>query len=195
MKKNRFRIDFNSPLILGITMISLGFLVIDMIFGKSVGIFLSAYRTSATDPMQYIRLLTHVLVHSDIGHYTSNFMMILAIGPMVEEKYGSRRLLLVTVGTALITGLVNVVFFPGKAVLGASGIVFMLIILASFTNIRHGKLPITVPLVAVLYIGNEILRGLFTADNISQISHIAGGICGAAFGAIFHSKKFRTGNT
>jgi membrane associated rhomboid family serine protease len=99
-------------------------------------------------------------------------MMILAIGPMVEEKYGSDRLCLITVITALTTGLVNVLFFPGQAVVGASGLVFMLILLASFTNIRQGRLPITVPLVAVVYIGNEIILGLFTVSNISRISHI-----------------------
>ena len=194
MKKNRFRIDFNSPVILGMAILSFALLMIDRFFGSKIGMFLSAYRTSATDPMQYLRLFTHILVHADIGHYTGNFMMILAIGPMVEEKYGSRRLLLITICTALITGLINVLFFPGRAVLGASGIVFMLILLASFTNIQQGRLPITVPLVAVLYIGNEVLKGLFNTDNISQISHIAGGLCGAIFGITFHSIKIRQRN-
>ena len=94
-----------------------------------------------------------------MAHYVGNFMMMLAIGPMVEEKYGSRNLILFIVITALITGLVYVFFFPGKAVIGASGIVFMLILLASFTNIRQGRLPLTVPLVALLYIGNEVMLG------------------------------------
>jgi membrane associated rhomboid family serine protease len=151
----------------------------------------AAYRTSPGDPMQYIRLFSHVLVHADLSHYAGNFMMILAIGPMVEEKYGSKRLCLITVITALTTGLFNVLFFPGQAVVGASGLVFMLILLASFTNIRQGRLPITVPLVAVLYIGNEVILGLFTESNISRISHILGGICGACFGIVFHSQRFK----
>ena len=115
--------------------------------------------------------------------------MMLAIGPMVEEKYGSRNLILFIATTALITGLAHVLFFPGKAVMGASGVVFMLILLASFTNIKQGRLPVTVPLVAILYIGNEIMLGLFTADNISRISHIMGGICGAIAGGIFYARR------
>jgi len=150
-----------------------------------------ARRTSLLDPMQYVRLFTHVLVHADIGHYVGNFMMILAIGPMVEEKYGSGRLVLITVITAFVTGLVKIIFFPGTVLVGASGIVFMLILMASFTNIRQGRLPITVLLVAVLYIGNEVLLGLFTIDNVSRISHIIGGLCGAVFGVVFHAKKLR----
>jgi len=142
--------------------------------------------------MQYVRLFTHVLVHADVAHYVGNFMMILAIGPMVEEKYGSSRLVLIIIITAFITGLIKVIFFPGVVLVGASGIVFMLILMASFTNIRQGRLPITVLLVAVLYIGNEIILGLFTADNVSRVSHIIGGLCGAGFGVVFHAGKLRS---
>ena len=191
MSKGRFGIDFNAPIILGMTALSLVALIVDAITNSELVRIFAAYRTSVADPMQYIRLFTHVVIHADLAHYVGNFMMILAIGPMVEEKYGSSRLCLMTVITALITGLVIVLFFPQTAVVGASGIVFMMILLASFTNIRQGRLPITVPLVAVLYIGNEIMLGLFTVSNISRISHIVGGICGACFGAIFYSQKLK----
>jgi len=186
MKTGRFRIDINAPLIIGMTVISFALLLLDILTPINVISLLGAYRTSFADPMQYVRLVTHIFVHADLAHFAGNFMMILAIGPLVEEKYGFKPLLLVTVSTAIITALINVIFWPGRIVVGASGIVFMLILLASFSNIRQGTLPITVPLVAVLYIGNEILRGLFTVDNISQLSHIIGGICGAVFGAIYH---------
>jgi len=191
MRKSRFGIDFNAPFILGMAGISLAVLIVDMIADGNMIRLFAVYRTSVTDPMQYIRLFSHVLVHGDLAHYASNFMMILAIGPMVEEKYGNRPLCLITVMTALITGLVIVIFFPGKLVVGASGILFMMILLASFTNIRQGKMPITVPLVALLYIGNEIMLGLFTVSNVSRISHIVGGLCGACFGIIYHSRKFK----
>ena len=191
MNKKRLIIDFNSPFILGMTALALVMLGIGFITNIELARTFGAYRTSILDPMQYLRLFTHVVVHADLSHYIGNFMMILAIGPMVEEKYGSGRLALMTVVTALITGLVIVLFFPRTAVVGASGIVFMMILLASFTNIRQGKLPITVPLVAVLYIGNEIILGLFTTSNISRISHIVGGLCGACFGIIFNTKKLK----
>jgi len=179
--------------ILWLTIIALAVLIIDLVTPiDMIGLF-GARRTSLLDPMQYVRLFTHVVVHSGVPHYVGNFMMILAIGPMVEEKYGSDRLALITVITALITGLVKIIFFPGAVLVGASGIVFMLILMASFTNIRQGRLPITVLLVAVLYIGNEIILGLFTEDNVSRISHIVGGLCGAVFGLVVHSKKLNDG--
>jgi len=192
MKKRSFAIDLNAPVILWLTLISLIVLIIDLITPINMVMLFGARRTSFLDPMQYIRLFSHVVVHSGMSHYVANFMMILAIGPMVEEKYDSGRLLLITIITAFVTGLINIIFFPGTVVVGASGIVFMLILMASFTNIRQGRLPITVLLVAVLYIGNEIMLGLFTIDNVSRISHIVGGICGAVFGIIVHAKKLKS---
>ena len=189
MKRTRLALDINAPVVLGMAALSLATLIADMALGGIVIRLFGAFRTSPADPMQYVRLFSHVVVHADMTHYVGNFMMILAIGPMVEEKYGSRKLCFFIITTALITGMVNVLFFPGRAVVGASGIVFMLILLASFTNIRQGRLPITVPLVAILYIGNEVMLGLFTTGNISRISHIVGGLCGAVAGVIFHAKK------
>jgi len=188
-KKRNFAIDLNAPVILWLTIIALAVLIIDLITPINIVMLFGARRTSFSDPMQYVRLFTHVLVHADIGHYVGNFMMALAIGPMVEEKYGSDRLVFAIIITAFITGLFKVLLFPGVVLVGASGIVFMLILMASFTNIKQGRLPITVLLVAILYIGNEVMLGLFTADNVSRISHIIGGICGAVFGVVVHSKK------
>ena len=191
MKKRNFAIDLNAPVILWLTVIALAVLLINTLTPLNMISIFGARRTSFADPMQYVRLFTHVLVHADIAHYVANFMMILAIGPMVEEKYGGGRLILIIVITAFITGLVKVIFFPGVVLVGASGIVFMLILMASFTNIRQGRLPVTVLLVAVLYIGNEVILGLFTPDNVSRISHIIGGLCGAVFGVIVHADKIR----
>jgi len=190
-KKRSFAIDLNSPVILWLTLVALIVLIIDLATPLNMTMLFGARRTSFLDPMQYVRLFTSVVVHANVPHFVGNFMMILAIGPMVEEKYGSSRLLLITLITAFVTGLINVVFFPGAVTVGASGIVFMLILMASFTNIRQGRLPITVLLVAVLYIGNEIILGLFTIDNVSRISHIVGGLCGAVSGIVVYSKKLR----
>ena len=86
-------------------------------------------------------------------------MIILLIGPMLEEKYGSRCLLSMILLTAFVTGVVNVIFF-NTALLGASGIVFMMILLSSFASHKEGGIPLTLILVTVLYIGQEVVQGL-----------------------------------
>ena len=63
-------------------------------------------------------------------------MMILVVGPGLEEKYGSRNLLSAIVITALVSGLVYWFLFPGSMLMGASGIVFMMIVMASLAGIE-----------------------------------------------------------
>jgi membrane associated rhomboid family serine protease len=65
--------------------------------------------------------------------------------------------------------------------MGASGIVFMFIILSSLTNFRSGDIPLTFILVILLFLTREILEA-FGNDNISQFAHVLGGITGSVFG-------------
>lgn len=133
-------------------------------------------------PISVITLITHVIGHSSIDHLLGNMTFILLVGPIVEEKYGSRRTLIMVVLTALITGILNILFFD-TGLLGASGIVFMLILLVSFTNVKSGEIPITFILVALLFVGKEIWQSI-GEDSISQFAHIIGGVCGSIFGFI-----------
>ena len=110
-------------------------------------------------------------------------MIILLIGPLVEEKYSSPMLLAMIMITAITTGIFNMVLFS-TSIMGASGIVFMLIVLASLTNFERGEIPMTFLLVVAIFLGNEVLNSLRN-DNISQFAHVFGGVCGAAFGLLF----------
>src|SRR5262249_30582320 len=106
--------------------------------------------------------------------------VILLIGPILEERHGSRALLIMILLTALMTGLANLVFSTG-VILGASGVVFMMILLASMANVRAREIPLTFIAIAIIYLGGEIIRS-FREDNISQLAHLVGGVAGAAFG-------------
>lgn len=177
------RISYNSPVILTFTFTALAALIVNYITGGGSNILLfSVYRSSLLDPLFYIRLFAHVIGHADIDHFVGNFTIILVIGPILEEKYGSRQLLILMAVTAFATGLIHVIFFPDIMLLGASGIAFMLIILASFTNKESGKIPLTFILVAFVYLGGEVVDMIFAHDNISQLAHLLGGICGGAAG-------------
>ena len=176
------KIQYNSPVILTYTIISFIALGLGYITEHQITrLFFSIYRSPMTDPLFYIRLLGHAIGHADWKHYASNFMMLLIIGPILEEKYGSKRLLSMMLITALVTGILNLLLFK-TALLGASGIVFMLILLSSFVNTEKGKIPLTFILVIIIYIGGEIFNAVLVQDNISRLTHIVGGICGGIFG-------------
>ena len=51
------------------------------------------YRSSWRDPLGYIRLFGHVLGHANWEHFLNNMLLLLVVGPPMEEKYGSIPLL------------------------------------------------------------------------------------------------------
>jgi membrane associated rhomboid family serine protease len=178
------RIRYNAPVTLSFAIIATLVLVINQASGGSLtATFFSIPGKGAfsfTNPINILRLFSHIAGHSSWNHLMNNFAFILLLGPILEEKYGSGNLLIMVLLTALITGLINVMFFT-TGLLGASGVVFMMILLISFTNIRQGEIPLTFILILALYLTREIL-GTFEQNTISEVAHIAGGICGSLFG-------------
>ena len=181
MKK--FKITFNSPVTLGFIFICFGVLVLGFLTGGlSDQLLFMSYHSSLLDPFTYVRFFTHVLGHGGWDHYIGNAAYILLLGPMLEEKYGSKRLIQIILITALVTGVVNYVLFWNVALCGASGVVFAFILLTSFTSFKEGEIPLTFILVAIIFLGQQIYDGLFLQDDISNLSHIIGGIIGAVVG-------------
>ena len=184
LKKIFGKFQYNAPAVLTFALLAFGALLLNQITGGWANTYIfSVYRTHLLDPMQYVRLFTYVIGHADYTHFINNFTIILLVGPMLEEKYGTKPLLKMMAFTAFFTGLVQIIFFPGTALLGASGIAFMMILLSSFANYQKGRIPITLILVALIYLAGEIVTGLANPDdNISQMGHIIGGLCGTVFG-------------
>ena len=181
MKK--FKITFNSPVVLGFIFISLAVLLLGFAtLGVSNEVLFMTYHSSLTNPLTYIRFFTHVLGHSGWDHYIGNASFILLLGPMLEEKYGSKRIMQVILITAFVTGVVNYILFPNVALCGASGVVFAFILLTSFTSFRNGEIPLTFILVAVVFLGQQVYEGVVLTDDISNMSHVIGGIIGAVVG-------------
>lgn len=183
------KIQYNSPVILSFTIISLiVFIVSYFTNGLSNTLLFSIYRSTPDDILFYLRLFTHILGHSNFNHYFNNFVIILLVGPMLEEKYGSKNILLMIIFTSFITGIIHVIF-SDAALLGASGIGFMFIVLSSFVNIKKGKIPVTLIVFIFIFIGREIVNGIYSDNNISYMTHIIGGVCGVIFGFFCNKNK------
>lgn len=186
----KIRLSFNSPVILGFTLACFIVLILDKVTGSaSTRAFFSVYRSSLASPFTYIRFFGHVLGHASWDHFFGNIMMLLVVGPLLEEKYGSANILFVILATALVTGVINFIFFPHVQLLGASGVVFAFILLASLTSIEEEKIPLTFILVALIYIGQQVYDGLFIRDNVSNLTHILGDIVGSGLGYVMNKNK------
>ena len=183
MYRRKIVFQYNAPTTLTFALIALGALILaHFTAGASTQKYFCVYRSSLLDPLTYLRFFTHVLGHADIAHYTNNIILMLVLGPTLEERYGSNTMLFAILLTALVAGLIQWIFFPRTALLGASGIVFMMIIMASLGGMHGGGIPLTLVFVFLVYVGREVYNGLVLADNISQLTHIAGGVCGAVLG-------------
>ncbi len=186
----KLKLSFNSPIIIGFTAICLIALLLDYLTGGITNkLIFSVYSSSLLNPLTYLRFIGHVFGHSGWEHFIGNIMLILVVGPLLEEKYGSVDIAMVILITAFVTGLVNFIFFPNVQLLGASGVVFALILLSSITSFRDGEIPITFILVACIYIGQEIYQGIFVQDNVANLTHIIGGFVGAVLGFMINISK------
>ena len=183
MKKHSITILYNSPVILTFALLSLLALGLGQLTdGWTTQNLFCVYRSSLTDWLTYPRFFLHVLGNPDFAACCTNIVIMLAVGPMAEERFGSKRLLFAIAVTALVTGLVLWFFFPNAALMGASGVVFMLIVLASFAGVRGGTIPLTLILVLALYLGGEIVQAVTGEAGLQQLTHIAGGVVGVIFG-------------
>ena len=181
------KLDYNAPVILTYFFICLVILIIDKLsHGKFSETFFTTYKNDTLlNPLTYFKLISHSLGHADWDHLYSNFIKILLIGPLIEEKYGSINLLIAMVLTSLTIGIVNKLLGKG-GILGASGIAYMLIILSSFANMENGKIPITLTLIILFFVVDEVIKLLRRKkDGISHLGHVTGAICGIVLGILF----------
>ena len=184
MKKVKLKLElqYNSPVILTFFLLSLLVLFLDQwTDGWTTMHLFCVYRSSLKDPLFYIRLFGHVLGHASWDHFLNNMLLLLVVGPPI---------LCGMVFTALVTGVLQCVLFPRSGLLGASGIVFMLIMLSSLAGFSGG-IPVTMLLVAALYFGQQVYDIIFVHDNVANFMHIVGGLCGTAFGyySALHSRR------
>jgi membrane associated rhomboid family serine protease len=176
----RIRISYNAPVVLTFALLAVAVYCLGYAVPETK-LWFAAW-PKMHDARSYIGLVSHILGHGSWEHLLGNFMLILLLGPLLEERFGSFQLFVMILITALVTGVVNLAL-GGTFLVGASGIVFMMILLASTANIRQGEIPLTFIAVAVIYLGGEVVRA-FNNDNISQMAHLVGGVVGGAFGFI-----------
>lgn len=173
------KIKYNAPVILTYALISLCVLVF-FSHALSVTYFSSPARISFSNPYFYLRSVSYITGHGNWTHLIGNLMVILLVGPLLEEKYGSEKIFEMILVTAVSTAWLNAFLFS-TSLMGGSGIAFMLILLSSFSNISTREIPLTFIIIAVLFTGSEV-ASILKPDRISQFSHLAGGLAGAGYG-------------
>ena len=184
------RIRYNAPVTLTFTIVCGLVLLLNytLMPGLTAAWFTTPTPFDSHHFQSYVKLISYAIGHANLDHYISNFTFLLLLGPILEASYGSLSILFMMFVTALVTGLLQVFFFPSTGLLGASGIVFMMILLASLVNFRKGEIPLTFILIMIIYLGREVFNAIAanvtpgSSNNVSQFAHIIGGLVGSVFG-------------
>lgn len=183
-KKIISKFEYNSPVVLTFSLLAVAIYFIDIIlpFNIMSNVFTCYGHISVQG---FFQLLLWPLGHGSFEHLAGNLTILLLIGPMIEKKYSSKTvLILMVVSAILIGGMQGLIFHSG--ILGASGIVFMMIVLTSFTSDTKNKIPLTFVAIAFIFLGKEIFNGVFVQNNISELAHLLGAGIGIVYDRFIH---------
>ena len=188
---DRERIDgitlkYNAPVTLTFALLSLLALALgELTDGWTTQNLFCFYKSSLSDYLTYPRAILHVLGNTSLTTCTGNIIVLLVIGPAAEERFGSAKVLTAVLLTAIAGALIMWFLFPDATLMGASGVLFMMMVLASFASMRGGAIPITLILVLILYLGSEVVQAISGQAGLQELTHIAGGVVGTLLGFAF----------
>jgi len=123
---------------------------------------------------QWYRLITAMFLHIGLIHIGFNMMVLLDIGPIVEELYGSARYLFVYIFTGAIGFGLSMLFHPAA---GASGALMGLIgVLIAVTTKRGGAAMKEMRSRLISWVISIFVLGYFLgADNYGHFGGLASG--------------------
>ena len=188
---DRERIDginlrYNAPVTLTFALLSLLALALgELTHGWTTQNLFCFYKSALSDYLTWPRAVLHVLGNTSLTTCTGNIIVLLVIGPAAEERFGSAKVFFAVLLTAIAGALIMWFLFPESTIMGASGVLFCMMLLTSFASMRGGAIPITLILVIILYLGSEILQAVTGTAGLQELTHIAGGVVGLVLGFAF----------
>lgn len=129
-----------------------------------------------------INFLTYALFDGGrLSNISYPMMMIVVLGPIIEERIGSIQLAFISILTILINGILYSILFTQK-LYGPTCVAYMMILLAYFVNIKKGERPISFILILLVII---LVNGDQAMQNFRDVFSIfIGTVCGIFWAAI-----------
>ena len=190
MSKKKFKLNlkfsYDAPVTLSFVIVCVFFFLLNtfVIKNGALGKILASPTTQAgalpfivKQPLSYLRLLLYIFGSGEEVIYLTNFMIILMMGPAMEERYGSVIIGIMIFVSALFAGVLNACFCADSLV-GAVPVVCMMIFLNAFMSFSKKTVPATFLAVIVFFGFFSINSGM---SAIRLIICIAGGLCGSLF--------------
>ena len=154
------------------------------------------------EPWRVYGLVTYSLLHSTRGlsHLLFNGIALFFFGRAIEARVGGREYLWFFFAASAFAGLAwslgeSFVGDPRNVLLGASGGIAAIIVLFAlwYPHVQvylMGVLPVPAWLMAVLFIGQDVMGALQRSGNVAYTAHLGG----ALFGYLYFRNGWRITN-
>ena len=143
---------------------------------------------------QWYRLVTAMFLHGGLIHIGFNMMVLMDLGPIVEEVYGSARYLFAYV----LMGVVGFFFsaITGHFSIGASGAILGLVgILIALTTKRGGMMMREMRSRLISWVVTIFLIGfLFSSLRTDNAAHLGGLVAGFIVGKVYADRLPQPGS-
>lgn len=186
-KKSKIKFNFNSPVVLALSILSILIFVFDnFILKQKMNHTLLFTPTLSGDfafnfksVNSYLRILLYIFGGTDAYSYALYLILFLQLGTKVEERYGSVVCGIMIFVATLFTGVLSACCC-GNVFSGLAPVVCMLIILDTISYVSKKNIPITSVLIICLFFVSEYIKKN-PNGFIGILIILAGGLCGSLF--------------
>lgn len=193
-KKSKLGIEYNAPVSLTFSILCLvAFVLEKFLLEKMVPdlhLFTSLTKQGsefafvASNPVHYVRLITYVFGAVNWNQLFISLILVLLLGPSLEINYGGKLLFVMMLISSFVSGVVSACF-SAVTLSGASSVIFMMIILSSYSAIEKKKMPLSLIFVFIFFFAKENMEMLAeTSCFYPVLISLLGGFLGCVFGFI-----------
>jgi membrane associated rhomboid family serine protease len=177
-----------SPVVLGIVIVTAAFYVAQLIIGDRLTFQLASVGPLIADG-EWWRLITPVLVHATPLHILMNMLVLFVYGPNVEEAFGSARFFVFYILCGISGSAFSYAFGSGAASVGASGAIFGIVgVLLVYLYNRRSQQFIAQYLRGILgFLALNLVLG-FVIPNVDVMAHL-GGLVGGVILALGFDRR------
>ncbi|TCV93683.1 rhomboid family intramembrane serine protease GlpG [Biostraticola tofi] len=167
------------PLTLVLTAACVLVFILMALLGDDQVMYWLAYPAGPEQYVQVWRWFSHVLLHFSLLHILFNLMWWWYLGGAMEKFRGTGRLLLLTVLSAVLSGVVQY-HFSGVFFGGLSGVVYALMGYVWWYGEQHPDSPLNLPRGLIIFALLWLIAGYFDIFGIAiaNAAHVAGLVVG-----------------
>jgi len=188
MKKMKFELR---NVVMPLLILNIVFFILQLFLGRD---FTAAFLLISDDifTRPWI-IITHMFLHGSPYHLLFNMYVLYSFGPLIEQRIGSKRFLIIYFVSGIIAALGSSLFY--NASLGASGAIMgllgvLIILMPELRLLFFFVVPMSLRTAAVIIVLID-LAGIVYPSGIANIAHLVGLGSGLIFGLYLKKKRIK----